>query len=155
MSRRTPSRTELQDFQGCLCLALRRTARMLTQQYDAALRPYGVRATQLPILTAAASGEPIPLARLADVLGMERTTLLRNVRPLVRQGLIAIRREKEGRRDELSATAAGQALLVRLYPAWRAEQDRLLSELKDPALRGTLAALGQSIRARRHSSSTG
>ena len=150
MSRRTPSRTELQDLQGCLCLTLRRTTRMVTQQYDAALRPYGVRATQLPILTAAASGEPIPLARLADALGMERTTLLRNVRPLVRQALIRIRREKGGRRDELSATAAGQALLVRLYPAWRAEQDRLLSELKDPALRRTLAELGQSIRARRH-----
>src|SRR5574342_184127 len=116
--RQIPTGAELEDFQDCLCLALRRTTRVVTQRYDAALRPYGLRATQLPILTAVASGEPIPLARLADFLGMERTTLLRNVRPLVRQGLLAIRREKGGRRDELTATAKGQALLVRLYPAW-------------------------------------
>jgi DNA-binding MarR family transcriptional regulator len=80
---------------------------------------------------------------------MERTTLLRNVRPLVRQGLIAVRREKAGRRDELEATAKGQALLVRVYPAWRELQEQLLSELEDPRLRQTLAELGQSIAAQK------
>lgn len=149
MPQRTPTAAELRNLESCLCLTLRRTARVVTQRYDAALRPFGVRATQLPILTAAARGTPIPLAQLADALGMERTTLLRNVRPLVRQGLIRIRREKGGRRDLLTATAAGQALLLRLYPAWRVVQDRLLSELTDPALRQTLAELGQSIRAER------
>lgn len=149
MRQRTPTATELQNLEGCLCFTLRRTARVVTQRYDAALRPFGVRATQLPILTAAARSHPVPLAQLADALGMERTTLLRNVRPLVRQRLIAIGREKQGRRDLLRATAAGRALLLRLYPSWRAVQDSLLAGLKDPALRQTLAELGQSIRAER------
>ena len=149
MAHRTPSPDQIQDLHGCLCLTLRRTTRVVTQRYDAALRPYGLRATQLPILTAVAPGEPIPLARLATFLGMERTTLLRNVRPLVRQGLIAVRREKAGRRDELEATAKGQALLVRVYPAWRELQEQLLSELEDPRLRQTLAELGQSIAAQK------
>jgi DNA-binding MarR family transcriptional regulator len=150
MRQRIPTGAELQSLEGCLCLTLRRTARAVTQHYDAALRSFGVRATQLPILTAAARHAHMPLAQMADVLGMERTTLLRNVRPLVRQGLITIRREKGGRRDLLSATAAGQALLVRLYPAWRAVQDRLLSELKDHGLRQTLGDLGRSIQAERN-----
>lgn len=145
MERASPSRHELQALKGCLCLALRRTTRLVTQQYDAALRPFGVRVTQLPILTAAAGGAT-PLAQLAAVLGMERTTLLRNVRPLVRRGLIVVRREKGGRRDEVTATTAGRALLQRLYPAWREVQDRMLADLKDPALLRTLAEMGQPMR---------
>jgi DNA-binding MarR family transcriptional regulator len=146
MSRNALDPQDLQALEGCLCLTLRRTARVVTQRYDAALRPFGIRATQLPILTAAAGNGPLPLATLAEALGMERTTLLRNVRPLVRGGLITIRRERGGRRDELGVTASGHALLARLFPAWRAVQDRLLGDLKDPALRQTLSELGQSIR---------
>ncbi|MFO1183417.1 MAG: MarR family winged helix-turn-helix transcriptional regulator [Bauldia sp.] len=117
---------------------------MVTQQFDQALRPFGLRATQLPLLTAAAGG-PVPLAQLAAALGMERTTMLRNVRPLVRQGLVDIRREEGGRRDELHPTAAGQALLVEAYPAWQRVQERLLQE-SEPELRTTLARLGHSAR---------
>jgi DNA-binding MarR family transcriptional regulator len=142
MERTGPSRHELRAFEGCLCLALRRTTRVVTQQFDAALRPFGVRATQLPILTAAAGGATV-LAELAAALGMERTTLLRNVRPLVRRGLIVVRREKDGRRDEVTATTAGRALLQRVYPAWREVQNRLLADLKDPVLLRTLAEMGR------------
>lgn len=145
---RTDERTALE---GCLCLALRRTARVVTQHFDAALRPFGVRATQIPILTAAAAG-PVPLASLAAALDMERTTLLRNVRPLVRQGLIEVRREPGGRRDVVHGTAAGLDALARLYPAWRGVQERLLASVREPLLRETLMALGQATRATRQGS---
>jgi DNA-binding MarR family transcriptional regulator len=91
----------------------------------------------------------MPLARMAAALDMERTTLLRNVRPLVRRDLVEIRREADGRRDEIHATAAGLALLARLYPTWRAVQQRLLASVHEPMLRETLTALGQATRARR------
>ena len=106
-----PTAAELQDLQDCLCLALRRTTRIVTQRYDAALRPFGIRVTQLPILTAAASGDGVPLTPLAEGFGMDWTTLLRNVRPLARRGLVDVRRAVGHRHDELHATAKGRALL--------------------------------------------
>jgi DNA-binding MarR family transcriptional regulator len=148
-SRQTPTNAELKDFQGCLCLALRRTTRIVTQRYDAALRPFGLRATQLPILTAAATGDGVRLAPLADSLGMDRTTLLRNVRPLVRRHLVDVRRAAGHRHDELRATAKGRALLARVYPAWRGVQDEMRAQVPDSAWRLALRDLGQSVRHQR------
>jgi DNA-binding MarR family transcriptional regulator len=134
---------QLRDLDACLCLALRRTARIVTQRYDAALRPYGIRVTQVAVLTAAASGDGVPLARAADRLGMDRTTLLRNVRPLVRRGLVDIRRPPGHRHDELRATAKGRALLARVYPAWRRVQRAVRAQLAGPVWRRVAAGLGQ------------
>jgi len=148
MPRKAPTPDQLQDLQGCVCLALRRAARVVTQRYDAALRPLGVRATQIPILTAAVSGERVPLAALAETLGMDRTTLLRNVRPLVRSGLIEVRQETGSRRAEIRPTAKGRERLARVYPVWRGVQERVKSDLPDPGLGRALRGLGESMRRR-------
>jgi len=142
----TPTGAQLREFQTCVCLALRRTTRIVTQRYDAALRPFGLRATQLPILTAAATGDGVPVAALADSLGMERTTLLRNVRPLIRRHLVDVRRAVGHRHDELRATAKGRALLARAYPAWRRVQDDVQAQIADPAWRLALNDLGRTVR---------
>jgi DNA-binding MarR family transcriptional regulator len=148
--RQTPTGAELKDFQDCLCLALRRTTRIVTQRYDAALRPFGLRATQLPILTAAATGDGVRLAALAESLGMDRTTLLRNVRPLVRRRLVDVHRAAGQRHDELRATAKGRALLARVYPAWRGVQDEMRAQVADSGWRLALRDLGQSVRLQRN-----
>lgn len=135
---RSPTEKQLRDLEGCVCLALRRASRAATQAYDAALRPLGVRVTQLPILTAVASRERIPLAPLAEALGMDRTTLIRNVRPLEREGLVERGVEEGSRRTELRATAKGRALLARAYPVWRRVQERASSGLPDPGWRAML-----------------
>ena len=147
--RQTPTGAELEDFQDCLCLALRRTTRIVTQRYDAALRPFGLRATQLPILTAAATGDGVRLAPLAESLGMDRTTLLRNVRPLVRRRLVDVGRAVGHRHDELRATAKGRALLARVYPAWRGVQAEMRAQVADSEWRLALRDLGQSVRLQR------
>jgi len=148
MPTKAPTPRQLQDLQGCVCLALRRAARVVTQRYDAALRPFGVRATQIPILTAAVAGERVPLAALAETLGMDRTTLLRNVRPLVRGGLIEVRQEAGSRRAEIRPTAKGRERLARVYPVWRGVQERVKSDLPDPAFGRALHGLGESMRRR-------
>jgi DNA-binding MarR family transcriptional regulator len=147
--RQAPTGAELKDFQDCLCLALRRTTRIVTQRYDAALRPFGLRATQLPILTAAATGDGVRLAPLAESLGMDRTTLLRNVRPLGRRRLVDLRRAAGHRHDELRATAKGRALLACVYPAWRRVQDEVRTQIPDSGWRLVLQDLGQSVRHQR------
>jgi DNA-binding MarR family transcriptional regulator len=133
------------EMEGCACFALRRASRALTQFYDRALRPHGLRATQLPLLVAARKG-PLPLGPMAEGLGMDRTTLLRNLRPLVRRGLIAQGIEEGTRKTILELTAAGRTLLLRAYPAWKKAQAQVLSWIGSPAAARTLAALGEAAR---------
>jgi predicted transcriptional regulator len=65
-------------------------ARAVTRTYDRALRPSGLRSTQFSILVAASVAGGIPLHRLAKILGLERTTLTRNLAAIEREGLIQI-----------------------------------------------------------------
>jgi DNA-binding MarR family transcriptional regulator len=125
-----PSPADLQEMNGCVCFALRRATRAVTQFYDAALKPHRLRATQFPILVAASSQESVPLAPLAQKLGMDRTTLLRNVRPLVRRGLVRAAPAGDSRRTEIRATSAGRALLARVYPDWKRAQAQALQRLE-------------------------
>ena len=69
----------------CACLQLRKTNRVVTQLYDEALRPIGLRSTQLPILVTLAAHGVLSLTGLADRLVLHRTTLIRNIRPLQRR----------------------------------------------------------------------
>jgi DNA-binding MarR family transcriptional regulator len=124
-----PSPSQVEEMRGCVCFQLRRTVRAVTQLYDRALRPYGLRATQLPILVAVSRAEAVELAPLATQLGMDRTTLLRNVRPLVRRKLLRVGPSTSSRRTVIRMTAAGQRLLARAYPAWRKAQDAVLMEM--------------------------
>ncbi len=143
MSETPRDRAQIEEMKGCVCFALRRTTRAVTQLYDAALRPHRIRITQMPILVAASRPERVPLAPLADALGMERTTLLRNVRPLVRRKLLESTPD-EGGRTGIRTTPAGRALLARLYPAWRRVQSQLLESLADPGWNRTLSTLNKA-----------
>lgn len=144
--RSTLTAVQVCEMSGCLCFNLRRAARALTQHYDAALRPYDLRATQLPILVAASARDVVLMAPLAEALGMDRTTLLRNLRPLARRKLIDITRASDSRRTEIRSTAAGRALLARVYGPWRRAQAHALKFLKDPNWAGTLGPLAEGVR---------
>jgi DNA-binding MarR family transcriptional regulator len=149
MTRATTAEDQFEEMTGCICFALRRTSRALTQLYDNALRAHGIRATQLPILLAARGSEPVPLGLLAERLGMERTTLLRNVRPLARRGLVEQSITGDSRRTALKTTAAGKILLKRAYPAWREVQGRVLEAAGRSPWWRTLESLGEAARGAR------
>jgi DNA-binding MarR family transcriptional regulator len=139
---------KIQEMRSCVGFALRRTTRSVTQLYDAALRPHGLRITQLPILVGASQREPVPLAPLAATLGMDRTTLLRNVQPLVRRKLLDFTPTDSGH-TAIQSTAAGRALLARAYPAWKRVQTSLLARLNGERWRRTLDALDNEARGNR------
>jgi DNA-binding MarR family transcriptional regulator len=61
---------------------------------------------------------------------MDRTTLLRNVRPLVRRRLLSVGPAAGSRRTEIRVTAAGRALVIRIYPEWKRAQGRALQSLE-------------------------
>jgi DNA-binding MarR family transcriptional regulator len=138
---------EVEEMGDCVCFVVRKAARTLTQFYDRALRAHRLRVTQLPILVAASQHGSVPLATLAEVLGMDRTTLLRNVRPLARRRLVQVSPAEKTRRTEIRATASGRALLKRVYPDWKKAQDRALGCMRGSALAQGLAALDRGVRA--------
>jgi DNA-binding MarR family transcriptional regulator len=128
MSRET-RRTEItrniaQKGHGCACFNIRKTARVITQLYDEALRPTGLRVTQFSIVMATRSLEPVTLSRLSGVMAMDRTTLTRNLRPLEREGLISIEPGKDRRERQVIVTTHGQQVLAKAIPLWERLQTR-------------------------------
>jgi len=76
--------------ENCVCFNLRWVTRAVTQFYDAEMRRHGIRPTQGSILAALQTKDSWNMAELSDWLGMERTTLVRNLRPLQRDGFVKV-----------------------------------------------------------------
>jgi DNA-binding MarR family transcriptional regulator len=106
----------------CTCSALRRATRALTAHYEAHFRGSGLRGTQFTILSVLAQAGPLPMTRLADLLGVERTTLTRNLTVLARGGLVEWAGAKDGRIRKAALTKAGDAMLRKCLPRWAAAE---------------------------------
>ena len=113
----------------CACLQLRKATRVLTQLYDEALRPLGLRSTQLPILVTLAAHGPLSMTELADSLVLDRTTLVRTLQPLQRRGLIEVGRDEGRRTRRATLTRAGEAAVAAAVPFWAQAQARVMDEL--------------------------
>jgi DNA-binding MarR family transcriptional regulator len=116
-------------IENCTCFNVRRVARVITQFFDAEVRRHGIRPTQTPILGALQARSGWGMAELSEWLGMERTTLLRNLRPLQRDGLVRTRGGGRGGHIELQITQKGRAALAKMLPAWRSAQDKVVATL--------------------------
>ena len=96
----------------------------MTQIYDAALAPSGVRVTQFMLLMALNKEGGLSVNRLAELMVMNRTTMGKNLRPLERDGLVDVRVSKEDRRSrDIQLTRKGRSLLDKAYPLWRNAHD--------------------------------
>jgi DNA-binding MarR family transcriptional regulator len=111
------------ETKGCHCLAARRQARALTRFYEKKLRPHGLRATQFSILAALALKGQTLMSELADLLGLERTTLTRSAALLQRNGWVADAPAADARQHPLRLTPAGLRKLERAFVAWKEAQD--------------------------------
>jgi len=120
---------DLSAMENCICFNLRWVTRAVTQFFDAEIRRHGIRPTQTPILGALQARSGLGMAELSDWLGMERTTLVRNLRPLQRDGLVRITGGGRGGRVELAITEKGRKALAKMLPAWRAAQDEVVRTL--------------------------
>jgi DNA-binding MarR family transcriptional regulator len=105
--------------EDCNCLAVRQAARHITQFYDQMLAPSGLRTTQFSILAKLRRSEPMTINAMAAKMVMDRTTLGRNILPLERDNLIAVKQGSHDRRSrELRLTAAGEASLRAAMTGW-------------------------------------
>ena len=106
----------------CTCFRLRGAARRITQIYGKHLAPTGLKISQFSLLGFVTAEGPVSIGRLSDLLATDRTTLTRNLRPLLGAGLIERAASGDKRRHELVATAAGRALFKRALPLWSAAE---------------------------------
>jgi DNA-binding MarR family transcriptional regulator len=108
----------------------------VTQHYEDHFRGSGLRATQFTILSTLAQTGPLPLSRLARFMGLERTTLTRNLSPLKQRNLVTLAGAPDARVREVAITPAGEALARKLLPRWHKAQEtvgEVLNELGLPA----------------------
>ena len=117
----------------CLCGSFRRTSRALTQLYEEALRPLGLRATQFTILQALSLAGEVSQGQLGEMLAMDSTSLTRTLAIMRRQGWIAERRGEDRRERWLRLANAGEVKLRRALPVWEKVQSRLRRQLGEQA----------------------
>ena len=133
-----------------MCHKARMAARTVTRAYDDALRTTGLRATQLAVLAAVGARGALSIKSLADSLGMERTTLTRNLRPLEERGYVVLAPEARHRSRMLTLTSSGREALLAAAPLWEGAQRALRKRLGDrrwPAVQQALDGLsGGDIR---------
>lgn len=120
---------DLSAMENCVCFNLRWVTRAVTQFFDGELRRHGIRPTQTPVLGALAAKPGWSMEELSDWLGMARTTLVRNLRPLERDGLVRLDGIGRGGRVLVSITAKGRKDLEKAMPAWRTAQQAVVKTL--------------------------
>ena len=121
-----PYETTLLVRDCCLCLHVQRAARSLARRFDEALRPFRLTNGQFSLLMSLNRPEPPPMAPVAALLAMDRTTLTAALKPLERRGLVQVAPDPADRRSRiLNLTDEGRSLLASALPAWQSTHDEV------------------------------
>ncbi|RDY69738.1 MarR family winged helix-turn-helix transcriptional regulator [Lysobacter soli] len=113
----------------CTCFRLRKLSRLVTQRYDRELAASGLNLNQYSILRRAAR-TPQTVGALAREIGMDRTTLSRDLKPLAAAGWIELASSEDDARAKLvRVKPAGRRVLARAQPLWRKAQDEIDARL--------------------------
>lgn len=114
---------------GCVCFTLRKGARAVAKLYDEALKPSGLRNTQFSLLGALDILGDVTVGHLASEMAMDRTTLTRNLRVLVRDGYIEDAVAEDARKRVVRLTKSGREKFAEAMPLWQAVQRQVLADL--------------------------
>jgi DNA-binding MarR family transcriptional regulator len=113
---------------ACTCCSLRKASRRVSQFYDAALTPVGIKSTQFSILSEIERGSrlgPVTMCELAIAMVMDRSTLGHNLKPLERDDLVALRLSEHDRRKRfVELTKGGQDKLRKSRLLWQRAEGR-------------------------------
>ena len=129
----------------CTCFRVRSAARRVTQIYSGHLAPTGLRISQFSLLGFVIGRGPIAVGQLAELLATDRTTLTRNLRPLLASGTIERASTDDKRRHALVATAAGRALFKRALPMWSAAEQEVRTSMGTKLTADLHGALDRSM----------
>jgi len=127
------NQTEFLECDDCLCFAARRAARSITQFYDRQLRDSGLRSTQFTLLAFLLNAGTSSVNQAAEYLGMERTTLSRNLEPLLSAGYVRVDSGEDRRVKKIAITAKGKAAAQAALPLWQQAQRAMTARLPSAA----------------------
>lgn len=113
----------------CHCIALRRASGAVTEYYDRAMAQAGLSVSQYSILVNLFRMEEATTSELAKKLGLDRTTLTRNLKPLIKNGLVTDMANPGTRNRRLQVSSAGESILEKARCAWEAAQKGVESAL--------------------------
>lgn len=119
---------------GCTFLRMRKLTRRITQRYDLHLQQGGLRSTQFSLLATLAGGDGLSISDLAAQLAMDRTTLTRNLQPLIAAGHVQLAAGQDARSRSVQLTPAGRGAFQAALPYWRDAQREMLALLGGDAL---------------------
>ena len=109
---------------NCIAVRVRQLNRVITNVYDEALRPLGLKISQLNVLVAAAKLGLAQPTKLCEILQMDASTLSRNVERMRAKGWLEIMPGEDGRTQPFRLTPRGTRLLEKSIPAWERAQHR-------------------------------
>ncbi len=128
--------------ESCMGMRVRKAARVVANHYDKHLKPAGLKGTQFTLLNTIFLNPAANIGQLADILGLDRTTLNRNLKPLERQGLIRSGSGKDPRTRTLTLTNEGTKILQNALPYWLEAQTGVM-ETVDRRIKRLMDDLGE------------
>lgn len=120
---------DLNSMENCVCFNLRWVSRAFSQFFVGELNHHGLLPTQTPILGLLYAKPEASMAEVSDWLAMDRTTLVRNLRPLERDGLVKATGKGRGNKVSLALTPKGRKTLEKFLPDWRVAQQKVIRTL--------------------------
>lgn len=146
-----PAKRNADLLQECALFDLQRAARVVSALYNTHLRPSGITVAQFSLLRSIDALAPVGMARLAEAMAMDRTSVTRIIEPLLERGLIRSSTGDDRRVRNLDLTRRGKAAIERARRQWDAAQRELLEVLGRPqwlAMRKALRATVKRVRSR-------
>lgn len=136
--------TDIDPDIGCTCFRLRKLTRTVSRLYDQHLASEGLKTTQYSLLKNIAR-QSRPVSELADLLAIERTTLTRNLKPLVDAQWVTLAHGADSRQRIVSITDAGRDKISAARAAWRLAQTELEDTLGIESVRALTTLLDSAL----------
>jgi len=129
MTVKTAAQKALSHPSACNCVNLRRASRAITRIYDKALEPADLKLTQYSVLANVARSGPLNTSKLAGILKLDRTTLVRNLKSLEASGFIENAVVSDPRERAIQITELGRTIVAQAQPYWILAQKRIEEQL--------------------------
>jgi DNA-binding MarR family transcriptional regulator len=139
-------RTRKELLAECACFDLRKATRTVSRMYDEFLRDRGLNNTQFSLLRLIRAEKELSISTLGRYMAMDRTSIIRALAPLERDGLIDSRPGADKRVRIVSVTSKGRKLIENAEPEWRQAQEALMETVGEDRWRAMCMLLRDTTR---------
>ncbi len=122
-------RERILKVKNCTNLHLRQAARVVTDFYNSVMVSTGLHANQFSLLVPPYLNPGLTINQMADVTGLDRTTLARNLKLLEERGWIVVRSGEDQRTRQIQLTESGRQILLEALPLWEQAQEQVKAAL--------------------------